>query len=64
MKTEDICEFLDAGRRAYRLRRSVRECPNFDNAVYVRAWKAGYYSARDRVSLEAAVQTFLGELDR
>lgn len=62
ISTADIQQFLDDGQRAYRLRRSIASCPAFDNEVFRRAWKAGYYSARDGVSVQAASQTFLREL--
>jgi len=62
ISTADIQEFLEDGQRAYRLRRSITSCPAFDNEVFKRAWKAGYYSARDGVSANAAAQAFLRDL--
>jgi len=62
ISTADIQEFLNDGQRAYRLRKSIADCPAFDNEVFRRAWKAGYHSARQGVSPDAAIQTFLRDL--
>jgi|688.fasta_scaffold521728_2 hypothetical protein len=63
MKTIDLLQFIEEGQRAYRLKKSIGDCPNFDNQPYRKAWKAGYYSARYGVSAKAALETLLKELD-
>jgi hypothetical protein len=63
MKTMDLVQFVDDGQRAYRLKKSINDCPDFDIYAYKQAWRAGYFSARDGVSVSAAVKTLLTELD-
>lgn len=54
-------ELIDDGQRNYRLRNEVNSCPKFDNPIHIAAWKTGYYSARDKVSVDAALATFIKE---
>lgn len=49
----NLLPFIEDGRRAYRLKYSINRCPAFDEEIYRRAWKLGYYSARDGVSVSA-----------
>lgn len=47
ISTIDVLSFVEDGRRAYRLKRSINSCPNFDIEVYKQAWIAGWSMTRD-----------------
>jgi len=53
----ELYQMVVDGQRAYRLRSPVSACPPFENEAHRRAWKAGYYSARDGVSPRVALST-------
>ena len=55
----EIKQIIDDGQRAFRLKKSITDCPNFDSSIHRKAWKAGFYSAMDRVSVEAALITVI-----
>jgi hypothetical protein len=63
IRSMDLVQFVDDGQRAYRLKKSIGDCPKFDIEAYRQAWRAGFFSARDRVSVAAATRTLLKELD-
>lgn len=50
---------IDDGQRAYRLRYGIGDHPNFEDSNDIAAWKAGYRAARQGVSLDTALATFL-----
>jgi len=49
--------FIDDGQRAYRLNKSINECPDFSNPEHRDLWKVGWHSARDGVSKSVAFST-------
>lgn len=51
-------EIAEDGRRACRLRKYISGCPAFEDQKHIAAWKAGFRSARDGISLDA-IQTNL-----
>jgi len=57
--TELIESLIDDGMRGYRLKYSVSKCPKFDKEIYVLAWRAGSFGARDHISLKAVLATFI-----
>lgn len=63
MKTSDLLQFIEDGQRAFRLRYSIRDCPNYDEVVCRKAWRAGYYSARDKLPAIVALETLAKELN-
>jgi hypothetical protein len=60
-KDDLLRSLMDDGQRAYRLRKSIGDCPNFELDSYKSAWKAGYYTARSRVSLDVCFTTWKKE---
>ena len=60
MRTQDLFSFIDDGQRAYRLRRTLDDCPAFEDEVFRKAWRAGFIGA----TYGRSVQTILNELIR
>jgi hypothetical protein len=54
----EIKQIIDEGQRACHLRKSINACPNFDNPIHRKAWKAGYHSALHRKTLNEAFNDF------
>jgi len=64
MNIDLIRQIIDDGQRNYRLRELISYCPKFEDPIYINAWKAGYYSARDKISLDVALITFISEINK
>lgn len=58
---ELLRELVDDGQRRCRLGVGINRCPNFEKDIHRRAWKAGYRSALNRVTVDAALATLLQE---
>lgn len=43
----DLMHFIQDGRRAFNLKRSINSCPDFEVEAYRNAWCAGYCMMRD-----------------
>jgi len=65
MKTrlhEELLEYIEEGQRSERLKRSMSDCPDFENPLFRKAWKAGFYSSLHKVSAQAALETLKKEI--
>ncbi len=54
---------IDDGQRAYRLRKSIGDCPSFDDPVFIQAWKHGYRSSMRKFTLEKAFNDFINLIE-
>jgi len=52
---------IDDGQRNYRLR-NESSCPKFANPLLIKAWKFGYKSAINKLSLKEALEQFINKL--
>ena len=52
---------IDDGQRNYRLR-NESSCPKFANPLLIKAWKFGYKSAINKLSLKEALDQFINQL--
>lgn len=64
VRTMDLFQFFDEGQRAYRLKRSTKDCPNFDLEIYKKAWKSGFKLALRGFGLKDGFQQFLYEIEK
>ena len=55
----EVKQIIDDGQRAYRLKKTIGACPDFDNSYYQEAWKFGYRMAMQKMSLEEAYTNFM-----
>ena len=53
---------IDDGQRNYRLRNEISSCPKFANPLLIKAWKFGYKSAINKLSLKEALDQFINKL--
>ena len=64
--TKDIPKLIedkiDDGRRNYRLGYEISSCPKFVNPLLIKAWKFGYKSAINKLSLKEALDQFINKL--
>lgn len=49
---------LDDGMRAFRLKKPMSACPDFDNPLHKQAWKHGFRQALQRRTLNEALNCF------
>jgi len=59
---DELLVYIEEGRRSYRLRRSINTCQDYEPTMK-RAWRAGFYSARDGISANAALATLLKDIN-
>jgi hypothetical protein len=63
IRTHDLYEFFDTGQRAFRLKKSIKDCPKFEQEIYCKAWKSGYRMSGQRFGLNDGFKQFLKKLD-
>lgn len=58
---QSVKSLIGDGARAYRLKKGINKCPKF-SPNNRKAWLAGWYGARDEVSLHAIFETYKKEI--